>query len=37
MTKQDWQKHYQPLWGAFVSGKRHFDPAEILAPGQGIF
>jgi FAD/FMN-containing dehydrogenase len=37
MTKQDWQKHYQPLWGAFVSAKRHFDPAEILAPGQGIF
>ena len=38
MTKHDWQgKHYQPLWGAFVSAKRHFDPAEILTPGQGIF
>jgi cytokinin dehydrogenase len=29
--------HYQPLWGAFVSAKRHFDPSEILTPGQGIF
>jgi FAD/FMN-containing dehydrogenase len=37
MTKQDWHEHYQPLWGAFVSAKRHFDPAEILTPGQGIF
>jgi cytokinin dehydrogenase len=37
MTKHDWQKHYQPLWGAFVQAKRHFDPDEILAPGQGIF
>lgn len=37
MTKHDWQKHYQPLWGKFVSAKRHFDPDEILTPGQGIF
>ncbi len=37
MTKHDWQKHYQPLWGAFVSRKRHFDPDEILTPGPGIF
>lgn len=37
MTKHDWQKHYQPLWGKFVSAKRHFDPDKILTPGQGIF
>ena len=37
MTKHDWQKHYQPLWGKFVSAKRHFDPDDILTPGQGIF
>ncbi len=37
MTKHDWQKHYQPFWGAFVSAKHHFDPTEILTPGQGIF
>ena len=37
MTRHDWQKHYQPLWGAIVSAKRHFDPAEILTPRQGIF
>jgi FAD/FMN-containing dehydrogenase len=37
MTRHDWQKHYQPLWGAFVRAKRHFDPDEIMTPGQGIF
>jgi cytokinin dehydrogenase len=37
MTRHDWQKHYQPLWGAFVRAKRHFDPDDILTPGQGIF
>ncbi len=37
MTRHDWQKHYQPLWGALVSAKRHFDPDGILTPGQGIF
>lgn len=37
MTRHNWQKHYQPLWGDFVSAKRHFDPSEILTPGQGIF
>ena len=37
MTRHDWQKHFQPLWGAFVSAKRHFDPANILTPGPGIF
>lgn len=37
MTKHDWQKHYQPLWGAFVRAKRHFDPSQILTPGQEIF
>jgi cytokinin dehydrogenase len=37
VTRHDWQRHYQPLWGAFVSAKRHFDPDGILAPGQGIF
>jgi cytokinin dehydrogenase len=37
MTRHDWQKHYQPLWGAFTRAKRHFDPDEIMTPGQGIF
>jgi len=27
MIRYDWQKHYQPLWGVFLSAKRHFDPA----------
>lgn len=37
MTKHDWQKHYQPLWGPLVSAKRRFDPDKILTPGPGIF
>lgn len=37
VTKHDWQKHYQPLWGALVSAKRRYDPDEIMTPGQGIF
>jgi cytokinin dehydrogenase len=36
-TKHDWQKHYQPAWGRFVSAKRAYDPDEIMTPGQGIF
>jgi FAD/FMN-containing dehydrogenase len=37
LTKHDWQKHYQPAWGRFVSSKRAYDPDDILTPGQGIF
>jgi FAD/FMN-containing dehydrogenase len=37
MSKHDWQKHYQPAWGQFVSAKRAYDPEGILTPGQGIF
>lgn len=37
MTKHDWQKHYQPAWGQFVSSKHAYDPDGILTPGQGIF
>jgi cytokinin dehydrogenase len=37
MTRHDWQKHYQPAWGAFVSARHAYDPEGILTPGQGIF
>jgi cytokinin dehydrogenase len=37
MTKHDWQKHYQPVWGQLVSAKQAYDPDGILTPGQGIF
>lgn len=37
MTKHDWQKHYQPVWGQLVSAKQTYDPDGILTPGQGIF
>jgi FAD/FMN-containing dehydrogenase len=37
MTKHDWQRHYQPVWGHLVSAKHTYDPDGILTPGQGIF
>ena len=37
MTKHDWQKHFQPAWGEFVSAKQLYDPDNVLTPGQGIF
>ena len=37
MTRQDWQRHYRPVWGQLVSAKQTCDPEGILTPGQGIF
>ena len=37
MSSRDWQQHFQPVWGRFVAAKRHFDPDNILTPGQAIF
>lgn len=36
-TQADWRAHYGSQWQEFVSRKRRFDPAGILAPGPGIF
>ncbi|WP_116111227.1 FAD-binding protein [Amycolatopsis ruanii] len=35
-TAADWQRHYGDDWEDVVRAKRLFDPALILAPGQGI-
>lgn len=37
LTRRDWHRHYQPEWGFLVRQKRHFDPDNVLTPGQGIF
>jgi len=37
MTRHDWQQHFQPAWGEFVSAKHIYDPGDVLTPGQGIF
>jgi cytokinin dehydrogenase len=37
LTPSDWRRHYGPLWPAFRAAKHHYDPNEVLAPGQGIF
>jgi len=36
-TQKDWKRHYHGEWGKVVSAKRHFDPDNVLTPGQGIF
>lgn len=36
-SHHDWQQHFRPFWGYFVSAKRHYDPDNLLTPGQGIF
>jgi cytokinin dehydrogenase len=36
-TPHDWQRHYGPVWDFLVRSKRHFDPDNVLTPGQGIF
>ena len=33
----DWRQHFGPRWPAFERAKRTYDPANVLAPGQGIF
>lgn len=33
----DWQAHFGPAWPALTAARHRFDPAGILAPGQGIF
>jgi cytokinin dehydrogenase len=37
MTHTDWLRHYGTAWPAFATAKRRYDPAGLLAPGQGIF
>ncbi|MFD0399404.1 FAD-binding protein [Kitasatospora sp. NPDC127121] len=36
MTGADWRRHYGGLWERVERAKRRWDPAGILAPGQGI-
>jgi FAD/FMN-containing dehydrogenase len=36
-TQQDWKRHYHSEWEKVVSAKRHYDPGDVLTPGQGIF
>ncbi|MCA9874388.1 MAG: FAD-binding protein [Anaerolineales bacterium] len=37
LSKQDWKRHFQPVWGKLVSAKHRFDPDNVLTPGPGIF
>ncbi|HEY0539135.1 MAG TPA: FAD-binding protein [Actinoallomurus sp.] len=33
----DWRRHFGSHWPRLQAAKRRYDPAGILAPGQGIF
>jgi cytokinin dehydrogenase len=35
--RDDWERHYGPLWTTVVSSKRHYDPDTVLTPGQRMF
>ncbi|OEV05128.1 oxidoreductase [Streptomyces nanshensis] len=35
--RQDWRDHFGRAWPALAAARRRYDPAGILAPGQGIF
>jgi cytokinin dehydrogenase len=37
LTRSDWRSHFGSAWPFFAAAKRRYDPAAILAPGQGIF
>ncbi|CAM3622555.1 FAD-binding protein [Nocardiopsis gilva] len=36
MSRGDWEAHFGDQWPVFAAAKRAYDPAGILAPGQGI-
>lgn len=36
-THDDWRRHFGSEWPRFEAAKRKYDPAGILAPGQGVF
>ncbi|WP_231640725.1 FAD-binding protein [Nocardiopsis sp. NRRL B-16309] len=37
MDRADWRAHFGPVWDDFAAARAEYDPAGILAPGQGIF
>ena len=36
-THADWRRHFGPWWPRLAAAKRAYDPAGLLAPGQGVF
>jgi FAD/FMN-containing dehydrogenase len=37
LSRQDWQRHYGPHWGALERAKQRYDPDNVLASGPDIF
>jgi cytokinin dehydrogenase len=37
MTQQEWRRHFGHHFNRFTDAKRHFDPGNVLTPGQGFF
>jgi cytokinin dehydrogenase len=36
-SQADWRAHFGSVWPEFAEAKRRYDPANLLAPGQGVF
>jgi FAD/FMN-containing dehydrogenase len=37
LSRQDWERHYGPQWGALVAARRRYDPDGVFASGPDIF
>ena len=36
-SRADWRTHFGTAWPEFSAARKRYDPANLLAPGQGIF
>jgi hypothetical protein len=36
-VKDDWKRHYGPVWQTVQAAKAKFDPKNVLTPGHGMF
>jgi cytokinin dehydrogenase len=37
LSRQDWERHYGPQWGALVSARRRYAPDGVFASGPDVF
>jgi FAD/FMN-containing dehydrogenase len=37
MNREDWRRHFGPVFGRLGDAKRRFDPTNVLTPGYPIF
>ena len=37
MSHEDWEEHFEPVYGELEEAKDKFDPRNVMTPGQNIF